>query len=331
MLWDVGTRKRLAMMLAVALAVTSVSAVSLAAPTAAEKETARGLVRSGRAKKKKGELDAAIEDFAAAHAIMNVPTTGTELGKAQLDAGMLVEALDTLLGVVRLPKARFEPRAFRRARKEAEKLAKDLPPRIPAVVIELEGEGADGASVTVDGKEQRAELLGAPIKLNPGTHEIVATSSDGVEDRDSVDLQEGMTREVSLRLEPPEAAPEPSGGDETGGDDTMINPVVWVGFGLAGAGVIVGSVTGALAMSKYGAVAPQCQNNQCPPETHGDLDSGKTMGTVSTVSFIVAGVGAAAGVVGLFFPLESGDADADDDADVALGFGPGFVTVRGRF
>ena len=81
----VGTTKRLAPLLAAIIAVGSVTTASLAAPTAADKETARGLVRSGRTKKKQGDLDAAIEDFAAAHAIMNVPTTGTELGKAQLD------------------------------------------------------------------------------------------------------------------------------------------------------------------------------------------------------------------------------------------------------
>ena len=102
---------------------------------------------------------------------------------------------------------------------------------------------------------------------------------------------------------------------------------------LAGAGAIVGSITGALAMSKYGAVAPQCRDNQCPPETHGDIDAGRTMGTVSTISFIVAGVGAAAGVVGLFFPLEAGDEPATDtEASAAeIGLGPGFVTFRGRF
>lgn len=329
MLPDVGMNERLAVSLAVAIALGSVTLPSLAAPTAAEKETARGLVRSGRTKKKQGNLDGAIDDFAAAHAIMNVPTTGTELGKAQLDAGMLVEALDTLLGVVRLPKKRFEPAAFRRARQEAEALAKDLPPRIPAVVIEIEG--AETAAVSIDGEEQRAELLGAPIKLNPGSHEIVATTPEGAEDRDTIDLQEGMTREVTLRLEVPPALVDASGGGEGGSGETMVNPVVWVGFGLAGAGAIVGSITGALAMSKYGAVAPRCRDNRCPPETHDDLDGGKTMGTVSTISFIVAGVGAAAGVVGLFFPLESGEEAGAEAPEAAIGLGPGFVTLRGRF
>jgi hypothetical protein len=300
---------------------------ALAAPSAAEKETARGLVRSGRVKTRRGNVEGALEDFQAAHAIMNVPTTGIELAKAQVAAGLLVEALDTTLAVTRMPKDRFEPKAFRAARKQAQSLAEELPPKIPAVVIEVTGEGADSASVTVDGKEQRSELLGAPIKLNPGSHEVVATAPGGAEVRETVDLQEGMTREVALRLVAPEAAtPVKPDGD---GDGSTTNPAVWIGFGVAGAGVIIGTITGSLAMAKYSDVAPRCPDNRCPPDAHGDVDGGKTLGTVATVSFIVGAVGAATGVTALFFPLDD-DEDSPEPAS-ELGLGPGFVTWRGRF
>ena len=51
----------------------------------------------------------------------------------------------------------------------------------------------------------------------------------------------------------------------------------------------------------------------CNPSEDSDLSSGKTMATISTVSFIVAGVGAAIGVTGFF--VGGGSAPAAKPAD----------------
>ena len=42
-----------------------------------------------------------------------------------------------------------------------------------------------------------------------------------------------------------------------------------------------------------------CRNGVCPPSRHDDLDTTKRLATISTIGFVVAGVGAAVGVVGL--------------------------------
>jgi hypothetical protein len=45
----------------------------------------------------------ALKAYEAAHAIMQVPSTGLPLAKAQLERGLLVEARDTLLQITRHP------------------------------------------------------------------------------------------------------------------------------------------------------------------------------------------------------------------------------------
>jgi hypothetical protein len=305
-------RRSFAIAVACVLMSALVSEPALADPTASEKETARTLVREGRLKRRKGDLHAALEDFAAAHAIMVVPTTGLELGKTQVKAGKLVEALDTLLSVTRITPSPREPRAFRRARAEAKKLSAELGPRIPALRVRVSGSAANGASVRIDDTAVVPESIGAPMKLNPGSHTVVATSVDGDEQTVTVELMEGDEREVTLQLD----APPPA--DDAVASETQTNPLVYAGFAVGGAGLIVGAVTGALAIDKYGEVAPQCPAGQCPPETHDDIDAGTTLGTVSTVGFIVGGVGLAAGIVGIFLPLESGTDAGEEGAEAEV-------------
>src|SRR5947207_9657736 len=62
-----------AFVLALSLAVAS---PALAAPSAADRETARALVVEGKQRRDKGDLPGALESFKAADAIMRVPTTG---------------------------------------------------------------------------------------------------------------------------------------------------------------------------------------------------------------------------------------------------------------
>ena len=300
-----------------------------AAPSAAEKETARKLVKSGRAKQKNGDVNAAIEDFKAAHAIMNVPTTALALGIAQLAADQMVEARDTLLAVKRMPKAKREPLAFTRARAKAATLAEEIEPKIPQLELELTGamEGAD-VRVRIGDLELKPDALSAPISLNPGEYEIVA-SVNGDERRTSTSLRESQKRVLSIDLSglgkkaaKPGAAPSASTQGPSGTD-----PLVYVGFGVAGAGVLVGGVTGFMALSKASSAKDGCTDSRCPPATHDDIDSGKTLGTVSTISFAVAGVGAAIGIWG----LTRGGGEKPPGSSASLWVGPSSAGLRGRF
>jgi hypothetical protein len=319
MLGEMSLARGMATVLATVVALTALPAWG--APTASEKETARALVLNGRKKLKDGDSQGALDDFAAAHAIMNVPTTGREVGLAQMELGRLLEARDIFLSVVRMPLERGEPPAFRAARKEAKQLADELAPRIPSVRISLKGDAAEGASVRIDDEPVPEESIGVAFKVNPGEHEIVAGNGD-IEQRVTIDVVESETEDVTLELSrPPVAEEEPS-------DPTLLI-AMGASFGLAAVGVIVGSATGAVSLGAVHSASRQCVMGRCPPSTHDELDRAETMGTVSTAAFVVGGVAAAVGATLLTIHL----VDSDDDAAPELAFdvSAAHASLRGRW
>ncbi len=71
----------------------------------------------------------------------------------------------------------------------------------------------------------------------------------------------------------------------------------WVALGVGGAGLIAGGITGILALSAHSDLASKCGSAPCPPSEQSAVDSYNALGTVSTVGFVVGGVGVAASVV----------------------------------
>jgi hypothetical protein len=322
------------------LAALAFGTVASAEPSAADKETARGLMATGRADRTKGDLAGALKAFVAADAIMKVPTTGLEVARSQIALGQLVEARDTALQVTRLPVAPREPAPFKAARDAASALADELQGRIPSLTITLKNvpEGTE-AAVTIDDAPLPAETMGQPRKLDPG-HHVVTAKAGSADAKQEVDLAERDTKTVELVLPAQEAAPpaaaapeappeQPSGG--SGASKVMVIG----GFGLAGVGIVVGSITGILSLSKTSSIksSSACEGNVCNPSEDGDLSSAKTTATISTVSFVAAGVGAAVGVVGLFMGKSHAAPAAEPAAalHVEPTFGIGSIGLRGEF
>ena len=70
----------------------------------------------------------------------------------------------------------------------------------------------------------------------------------------------------------------------------------WIGLGVGGAGIVIGGITGLVAMSRHGSLESDCPNGKCSPAGGQDtIDGFRSMATVSTVSFVVGGIAAAAG------------------------------------
>jgi hypothetical protein len=314
------SRKILSFTLAAFLAVSS---VAQAAPTAAERETARRLMDEGKARLKANEVARAVDAFQKAHDIMHVPTTGIALARAHLAAGHLVEARDAALEVGRMPHESGDPAVFETARKHAKELDAQLKPRIPTVRIKVKN--GTPSRVTVDDIEIPSSIIGEPVAVNPGKRVISARSADGAETKGEIELAERDAKEIELTFPAPSdagkartanksaAAVSPAPRKVTGfGNDGDLGPagertplaeaLVYGGFGLAVVGLGVGSVTGAMTLSKASDVEPRCANDICAPEARSDLDSANTLATVSTFAFIAGGAFAVAGVVGLFLP-----------------------------
>jgi hypothetical protein len=285
--------------------VLTLTGTAMAEPTAAEKETARTLLLSGREKRKAGHDKEALADFEKAHAIMHVPTTGLDLGKTQEALGLLVEARKTYLEASRVPKQPNESAAFENARREAKKLADGITPRLATLTVSVPKD----AKVKIDDGEISGSSIGVPLKVNPGKHQIIGTLGSD-EKRTTVDLAEGESKSIELELAgAPATTPTPTGDKDKDKDkkgETKLNTLVWVGGGIAAAGVAVGAITGIMAFSIKSDVDSQCDaQHRCKQEVNGlwdEIDRGVLMGNISTGGFVVAAVGGAILVYGLLNP-----------------------------
>src|SRR2546425_4050542 len=108
-----------------------------AEPTAADRETARALMKQGVAARDSGDLKGALKNFEAADAIMHVPSTGFEVAKTRAALGMLIEARDVALSIARAPAQPGEPSPFAEARNASQKLSDDLEGRIPSIKLSV--------------------------------------------------------------------------------------------------------------------------------------------------------------------------------------------------
>lgn len=304
-------------------AAITVSAPAFAAggePSAADKETARGLMAEGRADRDKNDLKGALKAFAGADAIMHVPTTGLELARAQAAVGQLVEARDTALRVVRSQEKPGDPAPFKAARDAASALNDQLEARIPSLTVNVKNVPAGAtATLTIDGIDVPSEVIGQPRKLDPG-HHVVEAKAGTAYGKQEVDVAEKESKEVSIDLPAASATPPAGGATDTGATDaTQQQPeqpaepegrsggskvMIFGGFGLAAVGAIAGTVTGIMSMSKTSSIkgSSACGGSPlvCNPSEDSDISSAKTLATISTISFIAGGVGAAVGVIGLF-------------------------------
>lgn len=291
----------------VAPALVALAASALADPSPQQKELARDLMHKGYAARSGHDLKLALESFKGADDIMHVPTTRFEVARSQADLGLLLEAHETLVELQRMPEKSDESQAFREARGYAKVLDQQIVPRIPQLRISISG--ASSAAVSVDGTDLPDSALLVPYKVDPGHHVIVAKSG-AAEGRAEVDVTETQAKDVWITLQAPSPAPvaapssppatEPAAAEETPRHHGF-GPAAWAGFGVAVAGIGVGAVTGIVTLNDKSSVATQCNGTRCPPSTYDKIDSANTMATISTVGFLVGGVGAVVGAAAWFF------------------------------
>ncbi|MBL8611381.1 MAG: hypothetical protein JNL38_28820 [Myxococcales bacterium] len=304
-------------------------------PSAAERESARRLMDEGRDKTRSKDLEGALVAYGKAHGIMHVPTTGIALARTHLALGHLVEARDVALEVARFPKEKGEPAVFESARAEARDIEAATKDRIPTLRIKTKGGTA--ARVAIDGVAVSTALLDAPVAVNPGKRVVTVANREGAERKAEVDLAERDKKSVELEV-PEDAKPSGPGPSSSPGPSASASPpppssgggpgrAIFIGGAvITVVGAAAGTVTGLMTLSKADAVKPLCENGKCDPQAKSDLDGGKTLGLVSTVSFAVAGAGLVVAVVGLVWPSPK-----QTGFVVRPLVGPGAVGVGGAF
>ena len=302
--------------------------------------TARSLADEGITFFDQGKYSDALDRFERADALVHAPTVGLLAARTLEKLGRLVEASERYRAVMNVPLDDKAPDAFRDAQTTASNELAALTPRIPSIEIVIEGPGAEQATVTLDGKPVPKALIGAKTLINPGVHRVEATSP-AASDAQDMKIAEKQAFRAVLKLVPKTSTPpEVTPPEETKKPlppGTIQRYAAYGAFGLGGAGLIMGIGAGIAAIGEKSSLDTNCKANpgtpDCTPGTSDFRSATKTYNTdrtLSTVGFVVGGVGLAAGAA-LFFTAPKAPKADPTQASIEPWIGFGSAGLRGSF
>jgi hypothetical protein len=137
------------------------------------------------------------------------------------------------------------------------------------------------------------------VHIDPGTHEFVVSTKDQGDVATTQTFLPGAA--VAIQLNGPETRrPKDTSTnlvEETGSPGHPNRTPAWIALGVGGVGAVVGTVSGAMAFAKKTSVEDACGLDPNSMNCNNKKQSGFLAADISTVAFIVAGVGAGVGVV----------------------------------
>ena len=162
-------------------AMLAFTGIAQAAPSPAERETARRLMDEGKARLKANEVARAVEAFQKAHDIMHVPTTGIALARAHLSAGHLVEARDVALEIGRLPHEPGRSGCLRRCAEACARARRATQAAHPHRAHQGSKGGVPVRASRWMTSRSRSSIVGEPVAVNPGKRVFSARNAEGGE------------------------------------------------------------------------------------------------------------------------------------------------------
>ncbi|MGD0524658.1 MAG: hypothetical protein ABSE49_05925 [Polyangiaceae bacterium] len=309
------------------LAIASIAiATSLSPPlyaqSDADRATARQLGQDGETALDAKDYKSAEDAFRRANRLVHAPTLELGLARALAGLGKFVESQETYNRIVREGVAPGSPQVFHDAVEAAKKEVDSVGPHIGGVNIVVQAAGGgdvSSAKVLLDGQPVNNASLGVRRAIDPGSH-VLSVTADGFKPAElRFDVAEGGSVNAPITLEkdpnavvaPPVPPPVPPPVDSHTSFAPPTPPpapappppssfpgyLPWTVMGLGGAGLVLGAVAGGIAIGKHSDLAKVCGGGTCNTDQQSAVDSYHSMGTLSTVGFVVGGVGVAAGVV----------------------------------
>ncbi len=320
------------------------SAGSAFSATDEERAGARAAAAEGQRAFEEGRYAEAADFFIRAESLVHALPHLVYIGRSYAKLGKLVKAREAYLKAKRENLADTAPPPIKAAQEAAIAELPAVEARLARITIVVEGGGTKAVRVAMDGQAVPSALVGVPYPADPGAHTLVA-EADGLRSAPvEVTLEEGGQQQVVLKLVPTEEAPvEPVKADgsgsvssddlKPGGMSTMrLGSYISFGVGAVGLGVGIGFMVSANgsdsdADSLFDSCDPGCTSGQ-QAEIRSVEDDAKSARTLSTVGFIVGGVGVAAGATLLLLDLNQSSAKVPA---VQPWVGLGSAGVRGTF
>lgn len=314
--------------LALILAAAPLASLTVATSASAQEASAQDIAQ---ARQLGGQAQAAFDagNFAESEKLWNAaarlysqaPTLTLGLARTQAKLKKYVAAQESYNKIIReWGNVASPPPAFKDALDAAKAEVGAMSAKVGTVVVTVEG--PPSPVVTIDGENVPAAALGLKRPVDPGQHAVKATA-EGYKPADATfTVAEGGNAEAKLKMEKsadvavapiPATNPGEQPGADTGsgGGGSTQKTLAIVAFGVGGAGLVLGAVTGLIASGKASDLEKACPDKSaCPADQKDNVDSYNTMGTLSTVGFIVAGVGGITGAILWFTAPKSGSGSA---------------------
>lgn len=336
---DMRTLVRLALVVPFVVSSLGMAPAAFAQSSSGDKAAAEALFSEGRRLMEAGRYSDACPKFEASQRLD--PGVGTMLNLAECyeRTGRTASAWAEFREVISAARAADSADREALARQKASALENKLS-RL-TITLSPEASATHGIEVRRDGNVVDPAELGSAIPVDPGKHVIEATApgkakwfstlelpADGSQSTLTIPPLEAATESARQPAvtDPNSTPPEPAKANN--GSGQKVAAYVVGGVGIVGLGL--GAVFGLQAMSKHDQLKTDCPTY--PTCNTGDShikdlnSSAKSAATLSTVAFIVGGVGVAAGVTLL---LTAGPSSSEKST--ALVIGPGSVAWKGTF
>jgi len=179
----------------------------------------------------------------------------------------------------------------------------------------------NGASLRIDGQSIGKTPWEGRLAL--GNHTVEVNAHGFVTARQTIPLERRKDREVRLVLE---REPDLAGQRRT----QTVFASVGYGVGVVGLGIF--AVSGGLAVTRIDDIRARCGGLQCPGDEKSNLDAARSLGTMSTIGIVFAGVGVATGTASLLTLRPTiQERRTAHVHEVSLGVGPGGWVIKGSF
>jgi serine/threonine-protein kinase len=343
--------------------ITSVGISCLAAsPLAAQERdpaAAQALFDQGRALMKAKNYAEACPKLAESQRLDPGMGTQFHLADCYENQGKLASAWANFLEVASLAAASNQPDREKAAKARAARLE----PRLPKLTIVVPATSrAPGMQVSRDGVAVGEVQWGSALPVDPGKREVTVTAPGRRTFTDAVTVNEGMAATIKVpALQPaPEGATAPAApatapvasapppgtastlppADRPPPEEASSGPgPLVIGLGVVGVvGLGAGTVLGLMAKSKYDDSKEHCRptdENVCSAQGVDLRDDAMSLGTMSTVGFIVGGVALAGAGVLWITSGESKETARSRPATLRAGLqmspSRGTVVLRGSF
>lgn len=276
------------------------------------KTAARAAALAGVAEYEAGQYENALKRLERAEELLHAPPHLLYIARARAKLGKLVAAREAYLSLIHETLPDNSPQPFKDAQQTAQVELAELEPRIPRLVVEIDG--GDDAELVLNGESIGSGLIGIPYPIDPGTHVIRAELGETRSAETEVRIEEGVQKKVTLVLE--SIAGPPGDDDAIQQADvrkvrvdsveprSSVRPLlIYGGFGLGAVGLGAGAVTGLMALGEVKSVKSDfdCDGDGVCDDSGSkdELRAARTLEVVSTVGFALGAVGVGLGIYGL--------------------------------